>query len=229
MAWEKTPTQRSYRCNGDLLRQRRRQRGWTQEELAEVTKFSVRLIAKAEAGGNVHPDTAEVLASTLSTPEIPLFPEDLVTHPKELALEFVQLLKTHQSEVVSQSRHILADDVRLVMPGNPEVLPFAGDYVGIDEVDRACRLFFETLECVDLDSSEVDFAVCEGQEVLVGYRMTGQIRGLTAKGIHSAIPMLVINRMRFSRGRICLIHDYFQESHAEKEALAQKALLEEAD
>lgn len=225
MAWEKPPTERSYRCNGNLLSQRRRQRGWTQEELAARANFSVRLVAKAEAGENLQPDTVDVLASTLSTAGNPLFPEDLVTHPKELALEFVELLKTHQGEVVSKCRHFLSDDILFVIPGDPEIFPFAGRYVGIEEFDRGCRLFFETIEIVDLDCWKVEFAMSDGTDVVVTYTVAGQLHGLAERGINTAIPMLVINVMKFRRGRIVELHDYYQVPHAEKEAVAQKELL----
>ncbi len=226
MAWEKSPNGRSYPCNGDLLKRRRQQRHWSQEDLADITKFSVRVIAKAEAGGSLHPDTLERLAAALSEPAAPLFPEDLITNPKALALEFLARLKDHQGQVVSKCQHFLAEDIQFLMPGNPEILPFAGQHVGLDAMDRACDTFFRFIEIWKPECWQTEFLVCEGNEVVTGQWVPGRMRGypdnLPVK------PTFVINRMVFERGKIVAFHDYFQASAAEEAVLEFKRLRGEA-
>jgi transcriptional regulator with XRE-family HTH domain len=225
MAWERTPKGRSCPCNGDLVKQRRLRRRWTQENLADITGFSVRLIAKAEAGGSLHPDTIEVLAAALSTATDPLFPEDLIADPKQLALEFLKQLKLHQGQVVSKCHQFLAEEVRFVMPGNPDILPFAGRHVGVDAMDQACFKFFEAMEIPKLELWRTEFVVCEGNEVVTGQWIPGQVRGLAQKGFMVATPALIVNRIVFARGKIVTYDDYFLHHEAEQAFLEQKQLL----
>lgn len=228
MPWERTPRKRSYPCNGDLLKQRRQRRDWTQEDLAGICQYSVRLIAKAEAGGTLHPDTLERLAAALSTPADPLFPEDLASDPKKLALEFLKHLKQDQAQVVSRCQHFLADDIKFFMPGDPAILPFAGHHRGLDEMDRACAAFFGVMEFPRLDEWQTEFAVCEGNEVVVGQWVPGQLRGLSAKGVDVANKMLVVCRMVFERGKIVTFNDYFAHEATESAVLEQQKLLKSA-
>jgi len=225
MAWEKTPKGRSYPCNGDLLRRRRQQRRWTQEDLADITKYSVRLIAKAEAGGSLHPDTLERLAAALSSPADPLCPEDLITNPKQLALEFLKQLKLHRGQVVSKCQHFLAPDIKFFMPGNPVIMPFAGHHVGLDATDRACGGFFQMMEIPQPEIWRTDFAVCEGNEVVTGQWICAQLQGLADRGIMVGRPTFVVNRMTFARGKIVSFEDYFAYEEAELEVVEQRKLL----
>jgi transcriptional regulator with XRE-family HTH domain len=225
MAWEKAPKGRSYPCNGDLVRRRRQQRRWTQEDLADITNYSVRLIAKAEAGGALHPDTLERLAAALSVPSDPLFPEDLITNPKQLALEFLKQLKLHRGQVVSKCQHFLAPEIRFNMPGNPDVFPFAGRHLGIDAMDRACQKFFETIEIVRPDLWRTEFAVCEGNEVVTGQWIYAQLRGLADQGIVTADRTLVVNRMIFVRGQIASFDDHYPHEETEKAVIEQQKRL----
>lgn len=225
MAWEKSPNGRSYPCNGDLLKRRRQQRHWSQEDLADITKFSVRVIAKAEAGGSLHPDTLERLAAALSEPAAPLFPEDLIVNPKQLALEFLNQLVTHRAQVVSKCQHLLAENVQFFMPGNPDILPFAGLHVGLDAMNRACGKFFETLEIPNPVLWKTEFAVCEGNEVVTGQWILAQLRGLGDQGLMVGRPNLVVNRMIFERGKMVSFADYYLHEEVEIEVLKQRKLL----
>jgi transcriptional regulator with XRE-family HTH domain len=228
MSWENPPKGRSFACNGELVRQRRRLRRWTQEDLADVTKLSVRVIAKAEAGGALHADTIEDLATALSMPETPLFPEDLISNPKQLALEFLQQLKSSRGQVVAKCQHFLDENIRFVMPGNPETMTFAGCHRGLAAMDKACAAFFEVLEITKPELWRTEFAVCEGNEVVTGQWLTGQLRGLSEKGIVIAGAALVVNRMVIERGKIVSIDDYYLHLEAEKELAKQRELLHAA-
>lgn len=225
MGWKNPPKGRSYSCNGDLLRHRRQLRRWTQEDLADITKLSVRLIAKAEAGGSLHPDTLERLAASLSTAADPLFPEDLISDPKKLALEFLQQLKLHRGQVVSKCLHLLDPNIEFFIPGNPEVLPFAGRHTGLEAMDRACAQFFQTVEIVKPELWRTEFAVCEGNEVVTGQWIYGQLHGLVEKGFQQANATFVVNRMTFARGKIVRFDDYYLHEEAERAALEQQELL----
>lgn len=61
----KTST-RSVPVFGQRLKELRKQRGWTQQELADRAGYCERLVRKAELGGCVSEETLQVLAQTLS-------------------------------------------------------------------------------------------------------------------------------------------------------------------
>lgn len=58
--------QRLVQVRGDLLRERRRARGWTQAELALKAGYDVRTVQRAEGGGWVRVSTVSDLAQVLS-------------------------------------------------------------------------------------------------------------------------------------------------------------------
>lgn len=86
--WSNGPGKSSLPINGDLMRDLRKARGWTQEQLAALAGYSPRLIRKAESGSSVKSDTIEVLAAALSTPEAPVSPETLVSDPLGMVRAF---------------------------------------------------------------------------------------------------------------------------------------------
>ncbi|MCA9167105.1 MAG: helix-turn-helix domain-containing protein [Planctomycetales bacterium] len=226
MSQQPPPSKRSHPCNGDLLRSRRFQREWTQEQLAAAADLSVRLIAKAESNGRLRFDTLALLASVLSTSEKPLYAEDLISDPKALALEFIDNLREHQGDVVSHCRHFLDEDIVFFMPGDPSILPFAGRHVGIEAMDRACRIFFETLEVPDLSRWVTEFVVCDDNQVIAAQWIPAQLRGLAEKGIDATKAELVVYRMVFQRGKIVHFDDQYSANSAEAETLMQRAILE---
>ncbi|MCA9185351.1 MAG: helix-turn-helix transcriptional regulator [Pirellulaceae bacterium] len=229
MAWKKKPSQRSYRCNGELIAARRIGRDWSQAELGIRAGYSARLVAKAEAGEKIATQTIDDIATALSTPDEPLYPEDLICNPKGLALEFVENLKRYQGDVVTHCRHFLSDDIEFFMPGDPQILPFAGRHVGIEAMDRACRLFFECVEIVDMDRWTTDFTITDGNQVVVAQWIPAQARGLAAKGLIAEKTELVVYRMVFERGMIVLFDDQYSAHSAEAEWLMQQAMLKAAE
>lgn len=51
--------------NSDLIRERRVARGWTQQQLADVTGLSLRTIQRVEVQSNASMETANALCATL--------------------------------------------------------------------------------------------------------------------------------------------------------------------
>ncbi|CZP46120.1 transcriptional regulator%2C y4mF family [Legionella pneumophila] len=72
----------------------RKQRGWTQETLAELTKLSVRTIQRVENGKSSSPDVRRALASVFELEDIDIFNRPF-QHPDEAALreEYERLQK----------------------------------------------------------------------------------------------------------------------------------------
>lgn len=217
MPWKNKPKQRNCPCNGSLLKERRLLRGWTQEELADKSGFSVRLIAKAEAGGSVSTETIDSLAETLTTEKHPLFPEDLAANPKQLMLELLGNLDKHREEFVAKSRHLIADNVVFVMAGEETNLPFGGEYHGFEAWDKGVREFFNFLE---LETITIESIHAEGNEVVACLRIVGWVRELGRPDDIELRPALIINKARFERGKVVWFLDDFQADSAADSAEA---------
>src|SRR6476646_3797432 len=151
MASARRPNLKSMPCNGPLLRHFREKRGWTQDELATRAGYSKRVIAKAEAGGSLHQDTVDVLASALSTDGECVYPEDLLASPKALARRFVETYRRFEHELAIRYRDFLSDHLVCIVGSEDPSVPLAGTYQGPDGFDRYCRKFFEIFERCDKD------------------------------------------------------------------------------
>jgi transcriptional regulator with XRE-family HTH domain len=131
MAWKETrklaPTMA---CNGALVRFFRKQQGWTQQELATIAGYTERLVRKAETGQKLNADTIEDLAEALSTNACVVHPEDLISDPEAALWTYIKSFAIGERQIVAQCQSVMAEDVQIHVPGNPNFLPFAGDYDG---------------------------------------------------------------------------------------------------
>ena len=137
---------RSYCCNGELLKALRKQRGWSQEQLAKEAGYSDRVIRKAEGGRSISVETIRDLAEALDGEESSVCPEDLICDPLALTQGFIAAVYQHRADVITHVRHFLADNVVFRQAGDPNLFPFAGEHLGIDAADQMFKLFFTYLE-----------------------------------------------------------------------------------
>jgi transcriptional regulator with XRE-family HTH domain len=136
-------------CNP--IRDYRQQRGWTQRELARRSGFSERLIRKAEEGAEVRLSTLQVLAKTLSTPEFVVTAENLRRDPMAVAQMFVRGYLKHRAEVGRQCAHLFHTDIVMAIHADPSALSFAGEFHGIDGIDRMIRTAYAQFEPINED------------------------------------------------------------------------------
>ena len=224
MPWSEPPQQKSYVCNGQLLKTYRQRRKWTQEQLAAECDLSVRVIAKAEGGGSLHPDTLDRIAAALSEPDDGIHPEDLASNPEAIVREFLGNLKEHRGDVVPNSRHLLSDDIVYIMPGDPDALPFAGEHLGVEAADRSVRAFFDMVEITDPDEWTTEMVSCHGQEVIAVQLVRGQLKGLSEVSDKPPPPTLVVYRMVVQRGKIVVFDEHYPAEMA-KENVRLQALV----
>jgi transcriptional regulator with XRE-family HTH domain len=211
VAWSTSNIKRTYACNPDLLSYLRECRGWTQSQLAQVSGYTPRLISKAESGRTISAATVEVLAEALSTPEQPVYPEDLVFDPIARAKEYIRALYTHQQNALPHIRHFLDDEVVYKIAGDPAAIPFAGEHRGIEAVQRALDIFFSILE------------VPENHDPDPWYRYMGQGNEVIIWGeswIHPigsplTEPIGVTIRLEFRKGKMVLFDDRFDTQAGE--------------
>jgi transcriptional regulator with XRE-family HTH domain len=204
MAWQVTPNDRSFCCNRELLATIRKSRGWTQQQLANASGYSERLIRKAEAGNSISADTIADIAEALSQPDRTIFPEDLISDPLELAKNFVKAWYTYQSKAATQVRHFLDDAFVFELVGDAaEGIPFAGRYVGFEGLNRFFELFFTYVEVPEGHdhTAHYDFFANGNDVAIVGKSWMHPI----GKPLETPIDSQL--HLRFQRGRLVLCRD----------------------
>lgn len=205
----KKRTSRSARVNTARLIELRKNRGWTQLQLADLSGYSERVILKAEAGEPISFSTIAALAQTLSTPETPVAVADLLRSTIDVAREFIVLLYRHQAETVQYTQHLLDDDVEFHVHGEAAELPFAGRYRGHEAVARMFRTFFSVIETpADHDPLPHYQFFCQQDDVVAW--------GLAyhrPKGMPNAPPMPVTYLIRFRNDKIVYFEDRFDTTH----------------
>lgn len=206
MHWKYPPTSRTLACNGEAIRHLRARRGLTQAELASLAGYSRRLVAKAEAGQSVNTATIEVLCEALSTAESPVTPEELVVSPRDIARRIIEAYAKHERQCVAHCSEYLAEDLQVVAPGDPTVLPFAGDRESIDGFDDFWGAFFSVMDRPDkkivLEHLRI---VADGNEVAVLTKENCTFLGAGGQG--PPIPICVL--MTFEHGKLVRFEDHF--------------------
>ena len=205
MAWLQPPTERSIACDPEALRLHRGRRRLTQPELASLAGLSTRLVAKAEAGGRIRTDSVEILAEALSTEEHPVFPEDIVFSPKKIARYIVECYAKYERQCVAHCHRFLAEDMTVVAPGNPEVIPFAGERKTIDGFDdfwgSLFRIFERPEKHLILDTMRV---LADGNEVVV---LSSENATVCGESGGPPVPLAFV--MEFERGKLKKFEDHF--------------------
>lgn len=212
MAWTKRDLKRSYPCNKELLGFLRERKGWTQSELGHFSGYSKRLICKAEAGKPICSDAINDLAESLSIPDDPIYPEDLISDPVKMAQDYIAALYIHQKDIVQAIRHFLDEEIAIRLPGDPDLIPFAGEHHGIAEVERAFEIFYSILEVpANHDHTEYYTYLGQGNEVIVwGESWIHPI------GAPMTAPMRLVHRMRFRRGKLLLVDVVYDSLHGKR-------------
>jgi len=194
----------NYTCNRNTLKHLRKKRRLTQAQLAQSAGYSERLISKAESGDSVNLSTLEDLADALSTREEKIYYEDLICDPVQIGKRYVTALHEDQAAFVDSMRDYLDEDIVLRIAGDPDQIPFAGVYYGIDAADRGYKIFFSVLEVPDHDYMSCYQFYAQGTDVVIWGESWIHPRGMPMEE-----PIQVSNLLRTRRGKIILFDDRF--------------------
>lgn len=206
------PKKRTYVCNAETLVFLRERKGWTQQELAAASGYSERLISKAESGGSISTPAIEVLAETLSSEGYAVYWEDLVSDPVAVAKEYIATTYRNPKELFARLRRYMDEDIVVRFAGDPAVLPFAGEFRGLAEVERCMSTFFAVIEA----PPNHDFEAChtylaQGKDVIIwGDSWLHPI------GMPLTEPVKICNRLSFRRGKLCLLEDLYDSLHGSR-------------
>ena len=117
----------------------------TQQSLAIAADLSVRVIRKAESGGEVRFSTLVAMADAMRRHGVNVQARDLCTDPVEVVKSFIEACRVHRENTVSAIRYLLSEDLTTFVAGDPSLIPFAGDFVGPDGLTYCLsRLFLES-------------------------------------------------------------------------------------
>lgn len=211
------PPSRFRQINGNTLKKHRLNRGWSQSELARKAGYSERLIRKAEAGGSLSFETIADLAEALSDDQRCIAADHLLFDDHlSMAQQFVKGYDELGANMVQSYSHLFADHVLIHCPADPQQVPFAGEWHGIDGLQQFLNHFFSIFVRVPLSLSP-SFMVGEGR---VSARYDDR---LIFKGI--VLPPFWVNlHFHFEQGLIARIDDEYDTKNAAlalDEAIAQ--------
>ena len=210
----------SFTCNGKQVAHFRKKKGITQKELANLSGYSERLVRKAEAGGSLNHHAIRDLAQALCHNGMEVHSEDLISSPEKMALELLEAFASHEAEMVEQIRYFLDPEVTVHCAGDPEKIPFAGEWRGIEGFDRWARTFFENLV-----RPEKDFY--QPTVMAVGNRVVTWGQDLAHAPGMEYPPIWVTQRFEFQRGKLVVFENLFDTESGSKhiaEARAQGLL-----
>lgn len=201
-------------CNGLAIRSLRQARGWTQTDLAKIAGYSVRLVQKAEASGSLVATTLDVLAQSLGTGDSPVEIDDITTTPQTIVQEFIELINSHHGNTGQAARHLLADDAVLWCAGDPEVMPFAGDWNGPEAIAKFFQVFFSVLTPAKDGFLRNKRYLANGNEVVCWCEAHASVSGMPS------VPVWVWHHYLLKDGKILRYENHF-DTQTETEHLAE--------
>ena len=200
MAWSLPKVMRSYPCNPELLKFLRGRKRWSQKQLAKEAGYSERLICKAESGGSVSSEAIDVLATSLSSKDMIVYPEDLISDPVALSKKFIEAVHTLQRDMVKG----------IIPFTNPSELSYV-QYAnggnqscrGIAAVNIAVGKIFDAQEFV------------AGQDFRSSYKYYAEGKAVVAWGTSAfrdkktgeTFDIKITLRLIYEKGRLCRIED----------------------
>ena len=213
MAWTRTQLERSYVCNLQMLKFFRKRKGLSQQQLCDDADVSVRVVIKAETGTPISTASIDKFAPALSTPEHTVFPEDLISHPLELAKQFVNALHVDQVGILNAVGDMIDPQAEFRIVGDPKTIPFAGLHRGPRAYRRALKKFYQIFEIpAEFDHTTAYEYFLKGTEVVLWGRM-----GLKLIGSDKPAAMVQHRkRFRYRRGLLLFFEDHYDICEGER-------------
>lgn len=113
---------------GERLKEFRKRKGWTQQELAFRSGYCERLIRKAELYGNVSEETLEVLAIALSDEELQVTVEDISLSARVASIALNQAIFAADELCCDRLIHCSQPQIQIDCQRIAEGFPLHGHY-----------------------------------------------------------------------------------------------------
>ncbi|MCA9260735.1 MAG: helix-turn-helix transcriptional regulator [Planctomycetales bacterium] len=198
------------RCNGRRISRYRRSLKLTQQELAQRTGYSERLIRKAESNGSVMTVVLRDLAVALSTEDRPLVAADITADAERYSREILNALCRRHGGWMEDVGELLADDARLYCVGDADRIPFAGWWHGRDGFAEWAKIFCATASKPEQPTRQPEFLADEDQTVIWGVEIWQNQLSTDKK------PVWMTMRLQYDRGELTLLEVLFDTYEARK-------------
>lgn len=193
-------------CNGQLVKHGRKLLEITQEQLAARAALSLRVIAKAEAGGTLDGETFEAIATAFREAGFAVMASDLASDPIALARKFIANYARYHADCVAKSLDFISPEVVALVDGDPATNPIAGEYRGVAAFDGLWRKFF-SLFIRDGGTLPQSPGVADGRDVILwGHEH------LRVPDVPPQPPGFVMVKMTFEHGQMVRFEDYYEAS-----------------
>jgi len=203
MSWTISEVKRSYPCNPELLKFLRGKKRWSQKRLAKEAGYCERLICKAESGGSVSAEAIVVLAKTLSSKDMKVSPEDLISDPVALSKKLIEAVHTLKHDVVKGIAHFTDPRGEFFFLQTAKGGDYAGCHQGLAALNVAAEKFFDAQDFVEGQDFQSNYQYYrDGNEVVawgtstVRDKKTGEIYDIN-----------VALRLVYEKGRLCRIEE----------------------
>jgi len=206
-------------CDGKRIAEIRSSQGMTQPDLAKKTGYSERLIRKAESGDAVTYTAIREIATALSQNDHTVQFEDLIFNPEQLVKQFLHAFAFFESEMAAQVEHFIDEAFVLVCAGDPQQMPFAGEWKGIEGLDQWARSFFRILVRPQKDFYKPEFLT--SGNIVVSW---GQDWAHTSE--MSFPPIWVNQRFEFSKGKLIYFENRFDTGSSNEHIAKSRAQAE---
>jgi DNA-binding XRE family transcriptional regulator len=178
--------------------------GWTQECLAVKAGLSVRVVAKAEAGGAVLPRTANALAQAFHDcgEAINFLPSE--DDPLKIVQDVFRHYRLSNPSPDPTVIKLLSNDLVTTVVGDRDAIPFAGTYRGVVGFSHFWKRFFSVLSRRRGDLGENHQALVSGQQVVLwGYESLCVVDG------PPTLPLLMLVTARVERRKLVRLDIHF--------------------
>ncbi len=117
-------------------------RGWTQEELSRRSGYSIRLIRKAESGGNLRIETLKHLCQSFSQEGGDVRLEDITTSTLSVAKNFIDAYDRFGVNMIEHCRSHLHEDFSYTIHADRSTVPYGGTWNGVAGLQEMLNIFF---------------------------------------------------------------------------------------
>ena len=135
---------KNHTVNGLIIRENRKNLGWSQVELGHRSGYSERVIRKAEAGGSLRLQTILDLAMTMSVQGRSVSLQDLTIDFVSIARRFVESYDWLGRKMLSACRDLFHPDFSFSCSADPKQVSFAGVWKGPHGFQEFLDRFFDT-------------------------------------------------------------------------------------
>jgi len=157
---------RGIETDGARIRNLRKARGWTQEELAAAVPCSVRTVRNAEQSQRIDPATLSQISNALKVRLVEVSATDMVSHDqieRNKQIEFDEIrcgvvrqwLEAYCKQDVPRLLSLFTSDIVIEIPGSKD-LPGGGVHHGIAEVRTHLEASFAHFQTLPVASDDYD-------------------------------------------------------------------------